>query len=161
MLRKVMVIMMDWNFVKTLIFTFMACFGFCIVLHMHSPLQMVAACFGGVLGWAIYLLLESNLQETVCYLIAAVAVTLYCERMARVFKEPVTGFLLIGIIPMVPGGPIYYTMEYCINGQTDLFLESFLRTFGIAGALAVGVLFVTSSMKLYRAVSASFRNKHS
>ncbi len=152
---------MNLDFAKTLLFTFMACFGFCIVLHMHSPLQMFAACMGGVLGWAIYLLLAPNLQETVCYLIAAVAVTLYCEGMARVFKEPVTGFLLIGIIPMVPGGPIYYTMEYCINGENEKFLESFIRTFGIAGALAVGVLFVSSSMNLYRAVSIAFKLKHS
>ncbi|MDD6175099.1 MAG: threonine/serine exporter family protein [Firmicutes bacterium] len=152
---------MDLDFAKILLYTFMACFGFCIVLHMNSPLQMVAACMGGVIGWAIYLLLSPGLQETVCYLIASIAVTLYCECMARIFKEPVTGFLLIGIIPMVPGGPIYYTMEYCINGETDLFLESFLRTFGIAGALAVGVLFVSSSMNLYRAVRSSIKSKHS
>jgi len=153
--------MVDLNFFKTLLFTFMACFGFCIVLHMHSPRQMIFACMGGVVGWAIYLLIAPWLQETVCYLIASVAVTLYSEAMARIFKEPVTGFLLIGVIPMVPGGPIYYTMEYCINGQTEKFVESFLRTFGIAGALAVGVLFVSSSMNLYRAVHASIQSRRS
>ena len=151
---------MNFDFIKTLLFTFMACFGFCIVLHMHSPLQMIAACMGGVFGWAIYLLLAHSLQETVCYLVASVAVTLYGECMARVFKEPVSGFLLIGVIPMVPGGPIYYTMEYCINGETEQFLESFIRTFGIAGALAVGVLFVSSSMNLYRAIRTSIKSKH-
>lgn len=153
--------MINLDFFKTLLYTFMACFGFCIVLHMHSLKQMVWACMGGVLGWAIYLILEPYLPEAVCYLIASIAVTLYCECMARVFKEPVTGFLLIGVIPMVPGGPIYYTMEYCINGETEQFLESFIRTFGIAGALAVGVLFVSSAMNLYRSIRASFQSKQS
>lgn len=147
------------EFLKILLFTFMACIGFCFLLHMHSPLQMVFAALGGVMGWAVYLLLAPRLQETVCYLIAAIVVTLYSEVLARLFKAPVTGFLLIGVIPMVPGGPIYYTMEYCINGDLMQFLQSLLRTFGIAGALAIGVLFVSSSMNLCRSIHVWIKNK--
>ena len=54
------------------------------------------------------------------------------------FKAPVTGFLTIGILPLVPGGGIYYTMEYCVSGQTSQFIETGIHTFAIAGALAVG-----------------------
>ena len=104
-----------------LFYTFLACMGFCFVLHVHSPLRMIACSIGGAIGWAVYLLFFPILGELVSYFMATIAVTIYAEIMARLFKEPVTGFLLIGIIPMVPGGPLYYTMEYCINGETLLF----------------------------------------
>ena len=68
--------------------------------------------------------------------------------MARVVKAPVTVFLLIALFPLVPGGGIYYTMEYGLLGETQQFLESLLSTLGTAGALAVGILLVSSAMRL-------------
>ena len=58
------------------------------------------------------------------YLISTIVVSAYAEVMARVFKAPVTGFLTIGILPLVPGGGIYYTMEYCVSGQTSQVIET-------------------------------------
>ena len=58
-------------------------------------------------------------------------------------------FLTIGILPLVPGGGIYYTMEYCVSGQTSQFIETGIHTFAIAGALAVGVLIVSSLVRLF------------
>lgn len=49
---------------------------------------------------------------------------------------------------MVPGLTIYQAMDYGIQGNTDLFLETFIRTFGIAGCLALGVLLVSAAMEL-------------
>ena len=69
--------------------------------------------------------------------------------MARVRKCPVTGYLLVAFFPLVPGGGIYYTMEHAINGEISLFLSSFLQTLGIAGALAVGVLLVSSAVRMW------------
>ena len=57
--------------------------------------------------------------------------------------------LTIGILPLVPGGGIYYTMEYCVSGQTSQFIETGIHTFAIAGALAVGVLIVSSLVRLF------------
>ena len=45
---------------------------------------------------------------------------------------------------MVPGGGIYYTMEYGIAGNTEMFLETGMHTLGIAGALALGILVVST-----------------
>ena len=81
--------------------------------------------------------------------IATVAITVYSEIMARIHKVPVTGYLLIALLPMVPGGGIYYTMEYCIAGNTQMFLETGLHTLGIAGALALGILLVSSLNRLW------------
>ena len=64
---------------------------------------------------------------------------------------PVTGYLLVAIFPLVPGGGIYYTMEYAMRGEVDQFLLSFLHTLGLAGAIAVGVLLVSSAVRMWTA----------
>lgn len=40
-------------------------------------------------------------------------------------------------------------MEYCIAGNTQMFLETGLHTLGIAGALALGILLVSSLNRLF------------
>ncbi len=83
----------------------------------------------------------------------------YAETAARVRKCPVTGYLLVALFPLVPGGGIYYTMEYCIQGETQRFLESLLHTFGVAGALAVGAVLVSSTVRLLTSFLRSRREK--
>ena len=39
-------------------------------------------------------------------------------------------------------------MSYGIQGNTQLFLETFIRTFGIAGCIALGALAVSTAMRL-------------
>lgn len=124
--------------------------GFAVIYNIHGPGILICA-LGGGLGWLTYLLtapLESDIIQTLC---AAIAIAAYSEIMARVRRCPVTGYLLVGIFPLVPGGSIYYTMEHAINGENTLFLDSFLHTLGIAGALAVGVLLVSSFVRMWHA----------
>ena len=40
-------------------------------------------------------------------------------------------------------------MEHAINGQVDAFLASVLHTLGLAGAIAVGVLLVSSALRMW------------
>ena len=60
--------------------------------------------------------------------------------MARVIRCPATGNLLVALLPLVPGGGIYYAMRYCVDGQIQLFLQTMLHTLGVAAALAAGVM---------------------
>ena len=64
--------------------------------------------------------------------------------MARLRRCPVTGYLLVALLPLVPGGGIYYAMSYCVAGDTDRFLAELLHTFGMAAALAVGAMLASS-----------------
>ena len=57
--------------------------------------------------------------------------------------------LLVGLLPLVPGGGIYYTMEYALQRDTTAFLNHLLTTFGIAGCLALGVLVVSSATRFF------------
>ncbi|MEG1862678.1 MAG: threonine/serine exporter family protein [Oscillospiraceae bacterium] len=132
-------------------YAFMACMAFCVVYNLKDPYIAFMSSLGGAIGWFVYLLSAGTGAVIMQNLFAAVAVAIFSELMARWFKTPVTVFLIIGILPLVPGGGIYYTMEYCIKGNTAMFLEKGLNTFAIAGAIAVGVSLVASIVRIINA----------
>ena len=76
---------------------------------------------------------------------------LVSELLARRMKTPVTTFLICALIPLVPGGGMYYTMLAIIQGNTMNALEIGIHTLGCAGALALGIAltsaFFSFSMK--------------
>lgn len=130
------------------LYAFLACAGFCFVFNIHGPGIFICS-LGGALGWLVYLLaglFSENIM--LCFLLAAAAITLYAETMARLRRCPVTGYLIIALLPLVPGSGIYDAMRFCVAGDTQQFLSALLRTFGIAGCLAVGALMVSSLMRV-------------
>ena len=136
-------------FLLPVFFAFVASGGFAVIYNIHGRGILICA-FGGALGWLAYLLCAPVFHdEIVQSFVAALVISVYAEVMARIRKCPVTGYLLVAFFPLVPGGGIYYTMEHAINGETQAFLETGMHTMGIAGALAVGVLLVSSAVRLW------------
>lgn len=147
--------LIDW--VLPCISSFFACIGFCFVFNIHGP-GMIICGGGGALGWLVYLLaVFATGSEILRFLLAAIAITVYSEIMARVRRCPVTSYLIIALLPLVPGGGIYHAMLYSVQGETALFLATLFRTFGIAGALALGALLGSS---IFRILSPSFYRLH-
>lgn len=136
-------------YLLAVLFAFVGAGGFAVIYNIHGAGILICA-FGGALGWLVYLasapLLQSEITQS---FLAAIVISAYSETMARIRKCPVTGYLVVAFFPLVPGGGIYYTMEYAINGQTDLFLSTGLHTLGLAGSLAVGVLLVSSAVRMW------------
>ena len=131
-------ILTDW--LLPCLYAFFSCVGFCLIFNVHGPGIFVSG-LGGALGWLVYLLCEGIIGSIfIRYALAAVAVTLYAELMARLRRCPVTGYLIVALLPFVPGSGIYEAMRYCVNGDSARFLSTLLRTFGLAGALALGAL---------------------
>lgn len=127
---------------------FAACAGFSVIYNIHGPGILICA-LGGALGWLTYLLagfLWEDIMQTLC---ASVVIALYAEIMARIRRCPVTGYLLVAIFPLVPGAGVYHTMEHAVNGENEAFLDTFLHTLGLAGAIAVGVLLVSSLVRMW------------
>ena len=124
---------------------FAGCIGFPLVFNIHGPGKLIAGC-GGALGWLVYLLAGKTILAG---FFAAMAISLFSEVMARIRRCPVTGYQLVALLPLVPGGGIYYAMGYCLEGDTEQFLSALLGTLGMAAALAVGVILASS---LFRAV---------
>lgn len=131
------------------LFAFVACLGFCAPFNVQG-VGALLCCAGGALGWAVYLAaMGLGGNSFAASLLAAVAVSAWSEWMARRRRCPATSYLVIAMFPLVPGFTIYQAMDYGLRGDTDLFWETFFRTMGIAGCLALGLLLVSAAMGLW------------
>lgn len=129
------------------LWAFLACAAFCFVFELRRWRFILSASFTGAVAWLVYLLLEGwgNVTQ---FLLATVAAAALAEVFARIYKTPATVFLIIGIIPLVPGGGIYYTLEALINGDMPLFVQLGMETAASAGAIAVGSSLVSSVARI-------------
>ncbi len=130
------------------IYAFFACLGCCLYFNVRSK-ELFLMPLGGAVGWLAYLLVAPTGNIMFQNFMGTIALSVYSEVMARIRHKPATGYLLVALFPLVPGGGIYYTMEYCISGNTEMFLETGLQTMGIAGVLALGVLLVSSVFRIF------------
>lgn len=129
------------------LWAFFACVAFGLIYNMRGKTLAVAS-LGGAIGWFVYLLLGFLKNDIFQFFAATVVTAIYSEIMARVLKKPATEFQIVALLPMVPGGGIFYTMEYCVIGNNAMFLQTGLHTLGIAGALAMGILLVSSLFRI-------------
>lgn len=151
---------MDWTYFLPCLWAFLACAGFCGILNIRTLSGMLICCCGGALGWLVYLVaMLFGASDLLGYFLAALAISAFAEIMARVRKCPVTGYLLISFLPLVPGAGIYYTMEYALQGNTQMFLSQGLHTLGLAGSLAVGVLVMASLVRLLLTIRKAGRKR--
>lgn len=108
---------------------------------------------GGAIGWGFYLLASLHSVPT-GYFVAAVAINIYSEIMARLNKAPATVFLVSAIMPLVPGGMLYNTMRYAVMNDWKRFGETGVSTLSAALALAMGILIANSFVKSVRKLRA-------
>ena len=79
---------------------------------------------------------------------AAVVAAIYSEVMARVRKYPAISYLVVAIFPLIPGAGIYYATSFLLQDNKAAFTEKALQTIGIAGVIAVGILMVSTLVRL-------------
>ena len=134
--------------VTSFVFALFATFGFCILFHVPLRCMLPAAAIGGI-GWFAYqLLMELGLGITASVFIAACLVAMLADICSRLIKEAATVFVIPGILPLVPGSGIYYTMFHFIRGNMDKAGAWGARTLMIAGAIALGLLVVASVIRI-------------
>ena len=125
-----------------------ACLGFAILFNIHG--WGITLCMLGGLGcWAIYTLcVQFGLGDLVGYFWGTAFAALYSEIMARIRKCPAIAYLVIAIFPLIPGAGVYYTMEYAMEGNMQLFAEKGMHTAAIAGIMAVAILLVSTVVRM-------------
>ena len=115
-------------------------FGFALIAHIHLK-HMLAASIGGLMSWAIYLLVEIPTGSVFLgILVASILVYAWSELMARVEKAPVTIFLVPGILPLLPGSFLYYTMLALLNDDSAGFRYYGYTTIAVTLGIACGVV---------------------
>ena len=121
--------------------------GFGFLFNIRGK-KLWFASLGGMLSWLLFLLLGGLIgSEVLRYLIVSMAMTVYAEIFARVLKTPATTFCIVSLIPLVPGGALYYTMAYALSDRGQLFIEKAIYTLELAAALSLGIVIVTAIVR--------------
>ena len=134
--------------------------GFSLIFNVRREL-LPAAAFGGLLDWGVYMMAEWFFGNGVFLpsVVAAAFASIYAEAMARVEKSPATVFYIPALIPLIPGGSLYYTMSYAVLGQWDQVQSYGASTAYCALGIAVGMSLVLSVEFTFRKLTARNREK--
>lgn len=136
-----------FDVILQLITAFFGTLGFGLLFNIHG-LKLWLGALGGLLCWGAFLLLGLFIpSEILRYLIVSVLIASYSEILARKIKTPATVFCMVSLIPLIPGGSLYYSVAYALDGDWISFFPKILHTLELAAALSAGILLVTAAMR--------------
>ena len=139
----------DYSLLVECIGCAIGCLGFAIIFNIHGPGGLICV-LGGVLTWTVYALcLQFGTGEITGYFWGAMFASAYAEVFARIRKCPAIGYLVIAIFPLIPGSGVYYTMEAAVQGNMPLFASKGMFTAAIAGTMALGILLISTGVRLW------------
>ena len=118
--------------------------GFSLIFNVRRDL-LGATTLGGILDWGVYLIASWFWGGVFLPSVAAAAfASLYSEAVARMKHAPATVFYIPALIPLVPGGSLYYTMSYAVLGDWEQVQHYGASTAYCALGIAVGMGLVLS-----------------
>lgn len=127
---------------------FVGSIGFGVLFNVRGK-KLLMASLGGLVSWGLFLILSVFINnEPLNYFIVALLMSVYAEFMARKLKSPTTCFITISLIPLIPGGSLYYTMAYAFQSDIEKFAGKGIYTLSLAAALALGVIVSTTVTKV-------------
>lgn len=137
------------EYIKNFFYAYISTVGFAIIFNTPKS-ALIKSGFVGGLGWIIYTLTK-NLSNSIIFstFIASLSIALIGEYFAFIDKNPVTIYIIPGIIPLVPGFGLYYTMLSIVEKQFDKVAEHGSETLMISMAIA-GALVIVLSINSYR-----------
>ncbi|MBQ8911725.1 MAG: threonine/serine exporter family protein [Clostridia bacterium] len=139
--------------------------GFSVLFGAH-PKRLLFATLAGMICTSAYMLVDglSFLSGFgglfLASLAGGAACTLYAEIMARVLKTPATVFLIPGLIPMVPGGSLYYTMAFLVQGDQATAAQKGIDTLCVCLGISAGIVIMSVIGQIWRhTVESAARKK--
>ncbi|MFR2043638.1 MAG: threonine/serine exporter ThrE family protein [Oscillospiraceae bacterium] len=139
----------DHSVLAQCLFACIGCFGFSILFNIHGPGGILCT-IGGIACWVVFWLSQRlGFSEILSYFWASLFASLYSEIMARIRKYPAISYLLVSAFPLIPGAGVYYTMNFAVRGEMDMFAYRGMNTAAIAGIMAVGILLGSTVFRMY------------
>lgn len=119
-------------------------FAFSLLFNVKGR-YLVFSSFGGLICGFLFVLL-SDYAGIGAYFFSSIIVTIYAQICAKKLKTPATIYLVPGIIPLVPGGALYFTMASAVEADYEKFfyqgMETVYVAIAIAGGILIGSLFI-------------------
>jgi uncharacterized membrane protein YjjB (DUF3815 family) len=124
---------------------FVGTMGFSIIFNVPRK-ELLLCGIAGAAGWAVHRLIFQASPDFIvaAILFAAITVTCISRILSYARKMPVTVYMIPGVIPLVPGAGIYYTMFHAVMGENTQALILGIETLRNAGVIAVGLLITLS-----------------
>ncbi|MEH7234584.1 threonine/serine exporter family protein [Bacillus sp. JJ1562] len=95
----------------------------------------------GMMSWVLYIFLFFRGFDAVyATLVASLLVGIISHIFAKVYKNPVIIYSIVGIIPLVPGGIAYNSMRNFVENDYSTALSLAAKAFMISGAIAFGLV---------------------
>lgn len=137
------------------IIAWLSTYWFGIIFNVRGK-RLLYSAFGGGIAWIFYYVAQHHgFSTSISFFIATVVLTIYSEIISRYIQTVVTSILIPGLIPLVPGSGIYYTMLYTADKKpVDAFFKG-LETLSAAGSITLGIILVSSIVKIFK----DFRRK--
>ena len=124
--------------------------GFGVLFNIRGKKLLVGA-LGGMFAWLLFELLGGVVQnEPIRYFIVSAAASVYAEIFARLMKTPRTTFWIVNLIPLIPGGSLYYTMSSAVGSDFELFMQRGMYTLELAAALSLGIVTVAALSRIIK-----------
>lgn len=127
----------------------------CFAIMLETPKKyIVFAGIVGAVGWFVFLFAgKMGASEVFATFLSALTIAFISHVFARVFKTPVTGFLIAGILPTVPGAGMYHIGYYLFQRDMDMMAYYITSVLQIAGVIAAAIFIVDG---IFRVVSLLF-----
>lgn len=134
--------------------TLVACIGFLFVWNIHGSGSWLCA-LGGFLTWAVFCFLNNNsFSYAMCCFCGTLVAASYAEVIARIRKYPSISYLVISLIPLIPGSNIYFTAQQAIQSNMAGFVHEGTLLIVTAGIMAVGIILVSSAARIIHPLHA-------
>ncbi|MBQ8407822.1 MAG: threonine/serine exporter family protein [Clostridia bacterium] len=95
----------------------------------------------------------------VASMIASALTAAYSDVMAHWLKVPATVMIIPGIVPLVPGGKLYYTMLGAVSSDMEMFSVYGKEALLGAAGIAIGIVAVTAVSRPLNAKIAELRER--
>lgn len=124
----------------------------CFAIMLETPKKyIVYAGFVGAIGWFVYLF-AGNLGagDVLATFLSALTIAFVSHVFARTFKMPVTGFLIAGILPTVPGAGMYHIGYYLFQSDMEMTAHYISSTLQLAGVIAAAIFIVDAVFRVFQ-----------
>lgn len=127
-----------------LVASFLGSLGFSLLFNVEKK-KLLPCSLGGVFIWGVYLICTHSLGlgDLAASAISAGACQLFAEGMARLMKAPTTIFCIPALVPLIPGGSLYRTMDAVIARDWEKFYTNGSATLQITFGIALGLSLIS------------------
>ena len=131
----------------------------CFAIMLETPKKyIVFAGVVGAVGWFVFLFAgKMGANDVFATFLSALTIAFISHVFARVFKTPITDFLIAGILPTVPGAGMYHIGYYLFQRDMDMMGYYITSVLQIAGVIAAAIFIVDGVFRVLSLVLFSHK----